>query len=234
MQSTAGKEQDSHVPGSGRGMPRPYECGDQFPCGSGMPDMSRTDTDKCEHLGWPSRPDSPRDRAPTPQCQGQVFCRGRACPARSEPARSKLNDWYGPPEYVPCASAPRPPAGLAARMAKMSCVVLILAFILTACSAEVEEGREQSRFEVGETIYRQYCFSCHSSGVNGAPRMGDVEAWALLEEKGDAELLRTTKEGILPFMPEMGLCLNCSDEELTAAIDYMMLRIEPEQSSDVG
>ncbi len=114
------------------------------------------------------------------------------------------------------------------------CAVLICALMLAACSAEVEDGLEKSRFEVGETIYRQYCFSCHSSGVNGAPRTGDAEAWALLEEKGDAELLRTTKEGILPYMPKMGLCLNCSDEELTAAIDYMMLRLEPEQTPDAG
>ena len=173
---------------------------------------------------------------PRPYVAAVSSRRGRACPARSEPARTKLYDGYGPPEYVPSASAPAPrsPGGLAARMARVSCLVLISAFILAACSAQVEEGREQSRFEVGETIYRQYCFSCHSSGVNGAPRMGDVEAWALLEEKGDAELLRTTKEGILPYMPQMGLCLNCTDEELTAAIDYMMLRLDSQQSGDAG
>lgn len=117
-------------------------------------------------------------------------------------------------------------------MVRKCCAALVSALMLAACSAQVEEGHERSRFEVGETIYRQYCFSCHSSGVNGAPRMGDVEAWALLAEKGDAELLRTTKEGILPYMPQMGLCLNCTDEELTAAIDYMMLRIAPDETEE--
>lgn len=52
--------------------------------------------------------------------------------------------------------------------------------------------------------------------------MGDTAAWDKLREKGDDALLRTTKEGILPYMPEMGLCLTCSDEELVAAIEHMM------------
>lgn len=118
--------------------------------------------------------------------------------------------------------------------AKNACAVLISAIMLAACSAEVQDGLEQSRFEVGETIYRQYCFSCHSSGVNGAPLTGDIKAWALLAEKGDAELLRTTKEGILPYMPAMGLCLNCTDEELTAAIDYMMQRFDVQQTGEAS
>lgn len=119
----------------------------------------------------------------------------------------------------------------AARVVK-TCAILMLPLILMACSGEVQEGREQSRYEIGETIYRQYCFSCHSTGVNGAPMMGNVLAWAPLAEKGDAELLRTTKEGIAPYMPQMGLCLSCTDEELTAAIDYMRLRLEPEETSE--
>ena len=114
-------------------------------------------------------------------------------------------------------------SGLTSRFIRLlNLVALSLAgALLAGCAAPTDEGGP-ARDEVGETIYRQYCFSCHSSGINGAPRVGDAEAWAALREKGDAELLRTTKEGILPYMPENGLCLTCSDEELVAAIDYMM------------
>ena len=42
------------------------------------------------------------------------FCRGRASPSRSEPARTELNTAYGPAAFVPCASGSRPPAGLVA------------------------------------------------------------------------------------------------------------------------
>lgn len=101
-------------------------------------------------------------------------------------------------------------------------VLLLIASALVGCGAPASKEAEDPQHLVGKTIYRQYCFSCHSSGINSAPRMGDAEAWDLLREKGDAELLRTTKEGIHPFMPKMGLCVTCSDEELVAAIDYMM------------
>ena len=101
-------------------------------------------------------------------------------------------------------------------------VLLLMAGVLVGCGAPVSEKAEDSRQLVGKTIYRQYCFSCHASGINSDPSVGDAEAWELLREKGDAELLRLTKEGIDPFMPKMGLCLNCSDEELVAAIEYMM------------
>ena len=74
----------------------------------------------------------------------------------------------------------------------------------------------------GKTTYQRYCFSCHASGVAGAPRSGDVEAWASRAVKGKAALLRTTIAGIPPGMPPKGLCAACTDEQLEAAIDYMI------------
>ena len=37
-------------------------------------------------------------------------------------------------------------------------------------------------------------------------------------------MLQSTVEGMPPGMPERGLCFNCSDEQLTAAIDYMLVQ----------
>jgi len=74
----------------------------------------------------------------------------------------------------------------------------------------------------GEAVYHRYCFSCHAAGVAGAPKTGDEKAWALRLEKGPEQLLRSTVEGMTPGMPQRGLCFDCSDEELTAAIDYML------------
>ena len=56
-----------------------------------------------------------RARAPAPKRHSHVFGRGRACPARNEPGRLKLNNGYDPHEFIPRASTPRPPAGLAAQ-----------------------------------------------------------------------------------------------------------------------
>ena len=73
----------------------------------------------------------------------------------------------------------------------------------------------------GEDVYSTFCHTCHGTGLNDAPKIGDAESWASRLSKGAEELLRTTKEG-LNLMPVMGLCMSCSDEELQAAIDYML------------
>jgi cytochrome c5 len=77
----------------------------------------------------------------------------------------------------------------------------------------------------GQTIYETYCKACHATGVAGAPKLGDKEAWAPRIAKGDAALLDSAKNG-LNAMPPMGTCMTCSDEDLKAAIAYMV-----EQSS---
>lgn len=76
----------------------------------------------------------------------------------------------------------------------------------------------------GEDTYNRYCFSCHAAGVAGAPRTGDVAAWAPRIAKGPELLLQTSKSGVPPGMPAMGLCTSCSDEEMAAAIEYMTSR----------
>ncbi len=74
----------------------------------------------------------------------------------------------------------------------------------------------------GELIYNRFCFSCHAAGIAGAPRTGDARAWAPRVAKGEAQLLQATIEGIAPGMPAMGLCRQCSEDDLRAAIDYMI------------
>ena len=72
----------------------------------------------------------------------------------------------------------------------------------------------------GEDVYGQFCHTCHATGLNDAPKTGDAEAWAPRLAKGIDVMLQTTREG-LNLMPANGLCMNCSDDELIAAIHYM-------------
>ncbi|WP_369413394.1 c-type cytochrome [Microbulbifer guangxiensis] len=69
-------------------------------------------------------------------------------------------------------------------------------------------------------LYQRTCFSCHSTGINGAPRTGDQQAWATRMDKGMEVLVRNARDGY-QAMPPRGLCFDCSDEEYGALIRLM-------------
>ncbi len=72
----------------------------------------------------------------------------------------------------------------------------------------------------GADVYAAACTTCHAAGVAGAPKKGDVAAWDKRLAKGfDATLANAIKG--LNAMPAKGLCMDCSDDELSAAIKYM-------------
>ncbi len=73
----------------------------------------------------------------------------------------------------------------------------------------------------GEEVYNQFCFACHNSGVSNAPILGDVAGWAPRIDKGMDALMASTLNGI-NAMPAKGTCMNCSDDELADAVDYML------------
>jgi len=102
---------------------------------------------------------------------------------------------------------------------------LVCSVLLVACG-DGNVGSQQARVAPerppGQLTYQRFCFSCHASGSAGAPRLGDVAAWAPRIAKGDDVLLRSTIEGIPPGMPPRGLCMQCSDEELAATVQFML------------
>ena len=106
----------------------------------------------------------------------------------------------------------------------MIALVLLLGSMLGGCGAEVPgDGAVVS---TGERVYQRYCFSCHAAGVAGAPKVGVAEQWQARAAKGEALLLASTIAGIPPGMPPRGLCNSCSDEELQAAIAFMLAASE--------
>ena len=73
----------------------------------------------------------------------------------------------------------------------------------------------------GEDVYNQFCFACHATGASDAPLFADAEAWAPRIDKGMDVLVASTING-LGMMPPKGTCMNCSDEEIQAAVDYIV------------
>ena len=73
----------------------------------------------------------------------------------------------------------------------------------------------------GTEIYAKHCFACHDTGVSEAPLVGS-DAWTPRKEQGWDVLMKHTREGLNVVMPPMGTCMDCTDEELRAAIEYMI------------
>ncbi|MEE4144384.1 MAG: c-type cytochrome [Halieaceae bacterium] len=75
----------------------------------------------------------------------------------------------------------------------------------------------------GEEVYNAACMACHSTGAAGAPILGDAAAWAERIAKGTDVLHESGVKGLAGTgMIAKGGCMNCSDEEVMAAVDYMI------------
>ncbi|MGS4879840.1 c-type cytochrome [Photobacterium damselae] len=72
----------------------------------------------------------------------------------------------------------------------------------------------------GELVYNTYCSACHTSGVMNAPKKGDAADWKDRLAQGQEILAKHAIEGF-NAMPAKGSCMDCSDEEIIAAINYM-------------
>ena len=70
--------------------------------------------------------------------------------------------------------------------------------------------------------YDKYCSICHKHGLAGAPKFADKAAWSERLAKGKDELLKNLITGTSKGLPPKGLCMECSDEELMATIEYMI------------
>ncbi len=73
----------------------------------------------------------------------------------------------------------------------------------------------------GATVYGTFCIACHSSGVNGAPKTGNAADWAPRIAQGHDVLNKHAIEGF-NAMPPRGTCMDCSDDEIIAAINHMI------------
>jgi len=72
----------------------------------------------------------------------------------------------------------------------------------------------------GESVYQASCFGCHGTGAAGAPLKGNADAWAPRLAQGADVLFDHAKNGF-NAMPPKGTCMDCSDDELKAAIEFM-------------
>jgi len=123
--------------------------------------------------------------------------------------------------------------GVRNRSAAYLFLALSLAFML-ALPATRAHGVERSGKDVVDTV----CAACHATGVDGAPKIGDGDAWGNRASQGLSSLTLHALEGIRK-MPAHGGRPELSDLEIARAVTYMVNRsggkwIEPASAEDLA
>lgn len=68
--------------------------------------------------------------------------------------------------------------------------------------------------------YQRACMTCHIDPASGAPRTHDQAAWRSRPNPAREALIASVQQG-RNAMPPMGLCPDCSHDDLGALIDFM-------------
>lgn len=73
----------------------------------------------------------------------------------------------------------------------------------------------------GKDVVQATCGTCHATGKDGAPKIGDHAAWGKLASRGLTSLTQSALAGIRR-MPAHGGSADASDVEISRAITYMV------------
>jgi cytochrome c5 len=98
-----------------------------------------------------------------------------------------------------------------------------------ACVVALQaSAQDDARLILGEKVFVSSCKSCHDTGKpqNDAPQLGDLAAWKARYGNGPDDLYKSAIEGFTGYymMPPRGGNAALSDDELKAAVEYMLRR----------
>ena len=96
-------------------------------------------------------------------------------------------------------------------------MTLALAVLITASLDARAQGKVRSSKEVVDSV----CSKCHATGAQGAPRIGDTQAWSKRASQGLSSLTDHALKGIRQ-MPAHGGSPDLTDLEIKRAITYMV------------
>ncbi len=107
--------------------------------------------------------------------------------------------------------------GIESRLERVGEVCMAGEDCAAAPTASASSGEPRS----GDEIYGSACATCHDAGVSGAPVLGEAGDWTDRIDKGMDTLYDHAINGF-NAMPAMGLCGDCSEEEIEVTVDYMV------------
>jgi cytochrome c5 len=118
---------------------------------------------------------------------------------------------------APAATAPAATPEVAAPAAAVSATAV-------PAMAQAPAAPAKLSADAGKKLYDTACMACHTSGIAGAPKMGDKLAWADRIKQGTPILYDHAIKGFqgkAGVMPAKGGS-TASDDEVKAAVDYMI------------
>jgi len=105
--------------------------------------------------------------------------------------------------------------------------IAIATYLKTVVSEEpfgISPSEKQPTLRRGKQVYVNACIICHQDGVMTAPLIGDGANWFMrLKSTGLNGLYRHAVDGY-NSMPVKGACVTCSDNDIAAAVDYILSR----------
>ena len=96
-------------------------------------------------------------------------------------------------------------------------IAVALAFAVSITPREARAQTERSGKEVVDAV----CVTCHGTGMNNAPKIGDQKAWAKRSAQGLSGLTKNAINGIR-HMPAHGGSPDLTDLEIARAVAYMV------------
>lgn len=81
----------------------------------------------------------------------------------------------------------------------------------------------------GSGVFNKVCSLCHAAGVGGAPKVGDKADWGPRIAQGKDVLYKHALEGFTGqkgMMPARGASAALTDDEVKAAVDYIVSKAE--------
>jgi len=85
---------------------------------------------------------------------------------------------------------------------------------------EPTDRASRAKARTGEEIVQAQCSKCHATGVGGAPRLDDREAWIKRARLGFDSLVASAIHGH-GGMPARGGMADLTDDEMRSAVTYM-------------
>lgn len=118
-------------------------------------------------------------------------------------------------------------------MVGVSTVANAPAAVTRAPAAESRAGAARGPTEAasGKTVYQMSCAACHTAGIAGAPKLGDVPAWSSRVANGLTSLYASAIKG-KGAMPPKGGNAGLGDADVRAAVDFIVSQVR--RSTDAG